>query len=260
MNPSELAAVQAMLKDAEAIAQSYFGRVKPQWKSSQSYVTEADFAVQDCIIDWLNANHPDDGIIAEERALRREPVRGGRHWIIDPIDGTASFVRGFATWGIGLALVEEFEPLAGFFACPAAGERYWAVRGHGTWRNGKAVHVRRPAPLGKETVLLVFSRIHRTGLLERSFPGKVRSLGSTIAHAAYAAAGCGDAALLARSMIWDLAPGLILLREAGGVIRYLHGRQISLRDIMEGGPTVQPLLCGHPGTLDALERHLISDR
>ena len=252
--------MQAMLEDAEAVARSHFGRAKPLWKPSQSFVTEADFAVQDCIIDWLNANHPDDGIIAEERALRREPVRGGRHWIIDPIDGTASFVRGFATWGIGLALVEDFEPLAGFFACPATGERYWAASGQGAWRNGKAVQVRRPAPLGKETILLAFSRIHRTGLLDRSFPGKVRSLGSTIAHSAYAAAGSGDAALLARSMIWDLAPGLILLREAGGTMRYLHGREVSLRDIFEGGPTDQPALCGHPRTLDALARYLVSDR
>lgn len=254
MTASELAAVHAVLDDAEAIAKRHFRRVKPQWKPSQSYVTEADFAVQDRIISWLKADYPEDGLIAEERSLRRAPARGSRTWIIDPIDGTASFVRGFPTWGIGLALVEDYEPLAGFFTCPVTNERFWAIRRQGAFRNGQQLSVRKPSPLGRETILLAFSRFHRTSRLKVEFPGKVRSLGSTIAHAAYAAAGSCDVALLARSLIWDLAPGLILMREAGGVMRYLYGSEVSLGHIWDGQPTDHFVLCGHPDTLAAIEQ------
>ena len=258
MNSNDHAAVRAMLDDAEEIARKYFKRVKPQWKSSQSYVTEADYAVQDCIVKWLNAHHPEDGIIAEERDLRREPTSGSRNWIIDPIDGTASFVKGFPTWGIGLALVEDHHPIAAYFACPATNERFSALRGHSAQHNGRIMKVRPRSALNRETILLAFSRMHHVDLLHRTFPGKVRSLGSTIAHAAYAAAGICDVALLAKSMIWDLAPGLLMLNEAGGVMRYLGGPEVSLTDVWDGGPTEQFVLCGHPAMLDLIEQEAFS--
>ena len=260
MNSAEQTAVFAMLDEAEAIALRHFRQVKPQWKASHSYVTEADYEVQDCIISWLNKHHSDDGIIAEERSLHRRPGIGSRSWIIDPIDGTASFVNGFPTWGIGLALVEGYEPVAGFFACPVTRERFWAVKGQGMFRNGEQVSVHSTEHLHSETTLLAFSRTHRASLVRQDFPGKVRSLGSTIAHSAYAAAGSCDTAILAYSMIWDLAPGLIMLEEAGGVMRYPRGRRVSLEDIWDGGPTRHPVLCGHSRTVDLIERQAVNLR
>ena len=250
--------VMNLLNVAAATAMEYFGCVTPRWKDSTSYVTDADLAVQHLIVEWLDQHYPNDGIIAEEEDLRKEPSTGSRYWSIDPIDGTAAFVGGLPIWGTGLALMEDYEPIVAFFSAPVTRDQYWALKGEGAYRGEQRLSVRRPSPLNRESVLLSYSKLHRQKVLSSKYPGKVRSLGSTIAHLCYAAAGNCDATLLTRVSLWDVAPGLLMLRESGGELRYVNGDQVSLKDMLTSrAPAL--MIGGHPEMVRSFDALLSVD-
>ena len=253
-----VADVMNLLNVAGITAMEYFGFVTPRWKDSMSYVTDADLAVQHLIVEWLNRHYPDDGIIAEEEDLRKEPSIGSRYWSIDPIDGTAAFVGGLPIWGTGLALMEDYEPIAAFFSAPVTRDQYWALKGEGAYRGEQRLSVRPPSSLHRESVLLSYSKLHRQNILSSKYPGKVRSLGSTIAHLCYAAAGNCDATLLTRVSLWDVAPGLLMLRESGGELWYVNGGQVSLKDMLTcRAPAL--MIGGHPEMVRSFDALLSVD-
>ena len=249
----EIDSLSDLLAEAGEIAMGYFRRVQPEWKLSRSLVTEADRRVQEYLTRRLRAHFPSDGIIAEEDDLRVPPTAGTRYWVIDPIDGTASFVAGLPVWGIGIALVEDGRAVEGYFHVPMTGDTWSAPPGGSVRLNGEEVLIKPPAPLYAESVILAFSRMHRVYRLSRSYRGKVRSLGSTIGHMCFVAAGSADVAILDRVWIWDVAPGLAMLTRNGGILRYLHGAEVSLTQLMDGGRALQGMICGHPDTVARVE-------
>ncbi|MGX5697638.1 inositol monophosphatase family protein [Agromyces soli] len=99
-------------------------------KPDRTPVTEADLATERAIRDRLAAARPDDGIIGEEFGTEGTT---SRQWIIDPIDGTANFLRGVPVWGTLIALAIDGEPVVGVVSAPAMGRRWWASRGDGAW-------------------------------------------------------------------------------------------------------------------------------
>jgi len=99
-------------------------------KADRSHVTDADLATERAIRDILHAERPDDGILGEE--FGAEGVTS-RQWIIDPIDGTANFLRGVPLWGTMIALAVDGVPQVGVVSMPALGRRWWASAGDGSW-------------------------------------------------------------------------------------------------------------------------------
>jgi histidinol-phosphatase len=99
-------------------------------KPDRTPVTDADQAVERLIRERIEASRPDDTILGEEYGGDRE---SGRQWIIDPIDGTANFMRGIPIWGTLIALAIDGVPVVGVVSSPALGKRWWAARGHGAW-------------------------------------------------------------------------------------------------------------------------------
>jgi histidinol-phosphatase len=99
-------------------------------KPDHSYVTDADKAVERAIRDVLQQRRPEDGILGEEYGTNGNPQR---QWIIDPIDGTANYLRGLPVWATLIALAVEAVPLVGVVSAPGLGCRWWAQRGHGAW-------------------------------------------------------------------------------------------------------------------------------
>ncbi len=251
---SEAAEIEAIMRGAGRIALRYFRTVRPRWKASQSYVTDADLDVQAYLREQLAARFPEDGIIAEEKDLREHPRTGSRHWIVDPIDGTAAFVAGLPVWGIGLALVEEADPVAGFFLMPATGDFFHTGAGGAVYRCGEPARMKEPASLHRESVLLSISRLHRSFRLAADYPGKVRNLGSTIAHICYVATGSADAALIGRVHIWDIAPGLAMLKKRGGVLHYVGAGPVSVKELLDGSAARGFMLCGHPAMVRRFAR------
>jgi histidinol-phosphatase len=99
-------------------------------KPDRTPVTDADQAVERLIRERIEAARPRDTILGEEYGGGREP---GRQWIIDPIDGTANFMRHLPVWGTLIALAIDGVPVVGVVSSPALGKRWWAAKGHGAW-------------------------------------------------------------------------------------------------------------------------------
>jgi histidinol-phosphatase len=93
-------------------------------------VTDADQAVERSIRSKIEASRPHDTILGEEFGGDRTAAR---QWIVDPIDGTANFMRGVPNWGTLIALAVDGVPVVGVVSAPALGKRWWAARGHGAW-------------------------------------------------------------------------------------------------------------------------------
>jgi histidinol-phosphatase len=106
-----------------------------QTKPDRTPVTEADLAVERAIRDRLAAARPADGILGEEFGSDGDTTR---QWIIDPIDGTANFLRGVPVWGTLIALAVDGVPVVGVASSPAMGRRWWAARGMGAWTSASA--------------------------------------------------------------------------------------------------------------------------
>ncbi len=249
--------IKSIVTSAGKVAMRYYLHVKPLWKENLTYVTDADLAVQDYLRKALDKYFPDDGIVGEENNLRKKPTSGNRYWILDPIDGTAAFTSGFPVWGIAMGLIDDAQPVGGCFYMPATGDLFITTPDGRVLRNGEPTSIKQPESLHRESVLLVTSRFHREFTLDAQYPGKVRCLGSAIAHLCYAATGSADAALAGTAgYIWDIAAALPMLTLNGGDWCYLNGNPIDLNDLLSGKPVPHPMLGGHPETIAAYQKVL----
>jgi len=137
---ADLDLAQELADIADSLSLSRFRAVdlKVDTKPDRSPVTEADLAVERAIRDRLSVVRPADVIFGEEFGGTEDQARArsaARTWIIDPIDGTANFLRGVPVWGTLIALAMDGNPVVGVASAPALGRRWWAARGHGAWTN-----------------------------------------------------------------------------------------------------------------------------
>ena len=196
-------------------------------KPDGSPVTSADRANERLITKLLEEAFPDDGLLGEEGASRE--ARSGRRWIIDPIDGTRSFMRGIPTWGVLLALEAEGKVVVGACNLAALGELYSAAAGLGAFCNGKRIHcsaVKTPAQA--IFCLTGFDYVAKRSWGERLLPWitqfwSVRSMGGCM-DAMYVASGRVEAWITMQAKAWDLAPLKIIGEEAGARFFNLDGK------------------------------------
>ncbi|HET6673080.1 MAG TPA: inositol monophosphatase family protein [Agromyces sp.] len=130
-----LALELADLADAVSLARFRAVDLDVHTKPDRTPVTEADLAVERRIRDRLAEARPGDGILGEEFGIEGDSTR---QWIIDPIDGTANFLRGVPVWGTLIALAIDGVPVVGVASSPAMGRRWWAARGAGAWTTATA--------------------------------------------------------------------------------------------------------------------------
>lgn len=144
-SPADLAAdlgLALRLADAaDAVSMARFDAadLEVHTKPDASHVTEADLATERALRDILAAERPADGVFGEE--FGAEPGIGGdarRQWILDPIDGTANYLKGIPMWATLIALAIDGVPRVGVVSQPAIGRRWWAAAGHGAWTNAVA--------------------------------------------------------------------------------------------------------------------------
>ncbi|PSL39848.1 histidinol-phosphatase [Labedella gwakjiensis] len=199
-------------------------------KPDRTPVTDADLAVETAIRDVLAAERPEDGILGEEFGT------GGsteRQWIIDPIDGTANFLRGVPNWATLIALAVDGRPVVGVASAPAFRKRWWASRGFGAWLHDGDVEPRRLRVSGVESLAdasLSFQSIQQwdeAGYLDRLVD---------LTRAVWRDRAYGDAwsyGLLAEGLVdvvaefdvkeWDIAPFAVIVEEAGGRFTSVDG-------------------------------------
>jgi len=235
------------MEKASAIALMNFRQASVYRKSDKTYVTEADFNVQNYLEIHLQADFPDDGIIAEEEELIREPKSGSTYWVIDPIDGTASYINGMPTWGISIGIIKDDEPYAGFFYMPITGDFYSVENGSPVYLNGKVAQMRTPKALYRESLLLTQSSLHsKNYYIKRTYPGKVQGYGSNVTHLCYLATGSADAVLLEKVKIWDMVVGMAMLKSNDGVFQGINSKYpITYDTLISGVINEWPLIVGH---------------
>jgi myo-inositol-1(or 4)-monophosphatase len=235
------------LRQAGKLAMGYFRNVEPSLKENNTYVTEADLKVQAYLMEQIDANYPDVGVLAEEGDLIKKPGDGETTFVIDPIDGTASFVANLPVWGIALGVIKSNKPVAGYFYMPVTDDFFYVEPQGGVYRNDSLTALKAAENIHQESILLMTSRAHKKLRINTDYPGKARSLGSTIAHICYTATGSADASLVSGCYIWDLAAGLAMLIRNGGSAFYLNGDPFTLTDdLLAGNKLHMPVVLGHP--------------
>ncbi|MGH7695041.1 MAG: inositol monophosphatase family protein, partial [Gemmatimonadaceae bacterium] len=121
-------------------------------KTDGSPVTIADRAAEKAAIDWIASRFPGDGIVAEESGSSGPP-NAERRWVVDPIDGTVSFVHGVPLWGTMVGVMAGDTVIAGAIFCAAAGELVVAAESAGCWYNGSRCSVSDVSDLASATIL-----------------------------------------------------------------------------------------------------------
>jgi histidinol-phosphatase len=217
-----------LAREAGEVTLRYFrSSLVPERKADGSFVTEADRRAERLIRARLEESFPEDGVLGEEEGERAGT--SGRRWIIDPVDGTYSFVHGVPLYGVLIGLEVLDEPVVGVVNLPALGEMVSAARGQGCFWNGARVHVSSTAKLEEALLLSTdFGTCERYGFgraaqaLERR-AGARRTWGDCYGHV-LVATGRADVMLDPVMNVWDCAPLLPILEEAGGTFTDWRGQ------------------------------------
>ncbi|MFL5574496.1 MAG: histidinol-phosphatase [Gemmatimonadaceae bacterium] len=216
-----LQAVADLARLAGDVALGYYRRaVAVETKSDGSPVTAADRDAERAAREWIDARFPDDGILGEEFGAVRVGAR--RRWILDPIDGTKSFVRGVPLWGTLVAVAEGETVLAGAAYFPPVGELVCAAPGEGAWWNGARCAVSSVASLGAATVLTTDDRFPERPARRAAYAGLAartavaRTWGDCYGYL-LVATGRAEAMLDDVVSPWDTAALQPIVTEAGGV-------------------------------------------
>ena len=135
-------------RQAGDLARTYFdGTYEVEWKADQSPVTVADRRAEELIRALVAKHFPSDGFLGEE--FGDQPGTSGYRWVIDPVDGTKSFVRGIPLWGTLVAVEYRGEPIAGVRYAPGLNQLWRALRGDGAYRDDLRVRVSDAAELSR---------------------------------------------------------------------------------------------------------------
>jgi len=210
-------------------------------KGAGDFVSRADLAAEQIIKDELMEARPNYGWLAEEGAeiAGADPTR---RWIVDPLDGTTNYLHGLPHWAVSIALEHKGEVVAGVIFDPTKDEMFIAEKGSGAWMNESRLRVSSRSRMIESIFATGLPFAGRGDLpdtlqdLARILPScaGVRRWGAASLDLAYVAAGRYDGFWERRLQAWDLAAGLVILREAGGLLEPLVAGQ----SILERGEIV----------------------
>ena len=216
------------------------------YKGEKDMVTAADKEAQGYIIGKIQERYPDDRIMAEEDGGEIEG--GDGEWCIDPLDGTTNFLHGFPFFSVSIARSWRGVVEAGVVYAPVLGETFSAVRGEGAFCNGERIRVSTIDDPIRSLVSTGFACV-RSNCIQDGVPifdrivhevEGVRRPGSAAIDLAYTAAGRFDGFWEMNLNSWDVSAGMLLVREAGGVLTdFLGGSQIvDRKEIVAGNPSI----------------------
>jgi myo-inositol-1(or 4)-monophosphatase len=208
-------------RDAGRIATGFSGPTARRWDKAGEAgpVTEADLAVDAMLRDRLTTARPDYGWLSEETPDTPDRLTRRRTFIIDPIDGTRSFIEGTATWAHSLAVAEDGVITAAVVFLPLKDKLYSAALGLGAHLNGLPIRVSDQAGLSGATVLAAKPVTDPANWRNRDVPPLIRHHRPSLAYRlSLVAEGRFDAMLTLRpSWEWDIAAGALILSEAGAL-------------------------------------------
>lgn len=242
----------------------YFEKgVRIRHKADRSLVTDADLASEKVIIETLRKKFPSDIIYSEEAGLSSaERLPGGRIWIIDPLDGTTNFSNNYPFFCVSIALAEitqdgQFRVMGGVVHEPVRNKTYVSARGRGAWVNKKRMRVMASRP--PEDAFLVTGFAYNRGDNLRKDIEFFMSVADTCQSIRRDGAAALDLALVAEGVYdgywesgikpWDLAAGVLLVEEAGGILRNYPGSargefSIEVGNVICGTPPIVNFIAG----------------
>ncbi|MGB0631049.1 MAG: histidinol-phosphatase [Alphaproteobacteria bacterium] len=232
MAPSDLIDLANRLAEASgAVIRPYFRQpIAIDTKADASPVTIADREAEQAIRALLAEARPGDGIIGEE--FGNENADAEFVWVIDPIDGTKSFITGRPIFGTLIGLMERGAPVMGMIDQPVGGERWIGVRGHGATLNGEPVRVRACPALADATIGTT-----APDLFDAAGTEAWRRAAAAARHAIYGgdcytyaqlAGGLVDAVIEAGLQTYDFAALAPVIEEAGGIVTDWEGNPLTL--------------------------------
>ncbi len=242
-SPQLTAALAAARAATDIIRKAYRGNFSVEYKADASPVTEVDIAAERTIKAVLSAAFPDYGFFGEETG--RDHADAENLWLVDPIDGTKAFVRGYPIFSVQIALMRRGELVLGLSCAPCwnegLGEVAWAENGQGAWRglldtaleDYERLQVSTVDTLAKATLstgnLATLARAPQWAELGRLIPQlhRIRGYGDFI-HYHYLASGKLDAVVESDVNILDIAALAVIVREAGGCFTDLNGQPLTL--------------------------------
>ena len=221
-------------------------------KGHHDFVTEVDRTAEAMITEALLAAEPGSRVIGEE--LRPELATRGLVWIVDPLDGTTNFLHGYPQYAVSIAAAMDGELIAAAVTHVPLGITFQAGRGSGAWLGDQRLsvsHTNAPSHALIGTGF-PFKHLHHMEEYQRQFATVMRSTsgvrraGSAALDLADVAAGRFDAFWELMLAPWDTAAGILLVREAGGVVTDLEGRDagIAHSGVVAGNPAMQAWLLG----------------
>ena len=198
-------------------------------KGPGDFVSSADKRTEKTIIEELQKAHPEYGIITEETGIINKSNIKNR-WIIDPIDGTMNFLNGIPQFAISIAYEEDNEIICGVIFNPITNEMFCAEKGNGAYLNNSRIRVSNKKKL-KDALLVtggpngaskIKNKIYSEYINVSNNVSNVRKFGSAALDMAYVACGRFDGYWQRELNYWDIAAGVIILREAGGFVDFFE--------------------------------------
>ena len=179
-------------------------------KGPTDFVTNSDLKAEKIILDELTKARPNYSVISEENGIKKNKDRNNT-WIIDPIDGTINFLHGIPHFAISIALRSKDEILSGLIFDPIKNEMFFAEKNNGSFYNNQRIRVSKKNQINN----CLFAT---GGNIEKEHNLPFRKSGCAALDMAYVAAGRYDGYFQNNLNLWDIAAGIILIKEAGGVI------------------------------------------
>jgi myo-inositol-1(or 4)-monophosphatase len=230
-------------------------------KGRMEYASEVDADAEKVIVKELKRAYPEYGIFGEEGGVQSER----RHmWVIDPLDGTSNYLRGVPHYCVSIALVENGEPTDAVIFDPLRNELFTASRGAGAVLNDRRIRVADRKDLEGTMIHTGFAPRERARA-----SAQLKSLDALLVHAedirrsgsaaldlAYVACGRADAYFEAGVKAWDIAAGVLLVREAGGKVCDFKGATPARMD--NRGPDTQQIVAGNLKVAESLQKVLVN--
>ena len=245
--------VAAAAKGAEAVRAGDAGRASLVWeaKSRFDFVSDVDRASEAAIADTVRARHADATLLAEEGSPDAQ-ARTGLVFVVDPLDGTTNFLHGVPWDAVSVAALVDGALVAGAVINAATGELFSATAGGGARRGGQPMRVSATTDPARALIAtgFPFSREEEIARYVRLLPpvmratSGIRRAGAAALDLADVAAGRYDAFWELRLSPWDLAAGILLVREAGGLATTLDGAPCPVAEtsVLAGGPAMHAWL------------------
>lgn len=220
-------------------------------KGPADFVSNADRAAEAAVVEVLRHARPDWGLVLEEGGVI-DGADDRCRWIVDPLDGTSNFLHGIPHFAISIAAEIDGEVQAGLIHQPLTGESFWAEKGRGAWLSDRRLRVSGRRELNDCLVATGIpyqghgNRAQFSAILEAVMPevAGVRRFGAASLDLAWLAAGRFDGFWETGLSHWDVAAGMLLVREAGGFVSDFRGQQdmVQRREIVAGNQSIQSRL------------------